>query len=277
MIIKPGLYLVSTPIGNLQDITIRALETLKNSDLIICEDTRVTNKLLAKHGIKSRLKIYNDHSDSSLRKFIKDEIDSSKVVSLVSDAGTPLICDPGYKLVRYLKENNIHVDALPGPCALVASLTISGLPTDKFFFAGFLPKTQFAKIKTFKSIEKITATVVFYETSSRLVDSLNVALEVLGDRYANVGRELTKLYQESNTAPISQLIDFYTQKKPKGEIVLAIEGYKNQISVEKIEEEVKSLMQGGLSARTITDQLFNQYSDCFKRSQVYKIVNQLIK
>ncbi|MDG1436931.1 MAG: 16S rRNA (cytidine(1402)-2'-O)-methyltransferase [Rickettsiaceae bacterium] len=273
---QAGLYIISTPIGNLSDITLRALEALQNSDIILCEDTRVTNKLLAKHNIKASLKLYNDNSDRSMRDLIKRLVLEGKVVSLVSDAGTPLISDPGYKLVRELKEDNLHVDVIPGACALIAALTLSGLATDQFMFLGFLPKTSVGKKKIFEGLIDIDATLIFYETSSRLISSLEMALEAFGDREANVSRELTKLYQESRLSLLSELIEYYKAKPPKGEIVFSISGKGNQeISEEHIEKEILTLLSRGMSARDVSDAIYSKYKNQFSRNVIYKIANRL--
>lgn len=273
---QAGLYIVSTPIGNLSDITLRALEALQSSDIILCEDTRVTNKLLAKHNIKASLKLYNDNSDGSLRDLVKKFILGGKIVSLVSDAGTPLISDPGYKLVRELKEEKLHVDIIPGACAIIAALTLSGLATDQFLFSGFLPKTISGKKKTFEELVTLNATLIFYETSKRLISSLEIALEVFGDREANVARELTKLYQESRLSPLSELIEYYKAKPPKGEIVFSISGKATQtISEATLEQELSALLTRGESARVASDLVFAKYKDQFSRNLIYKIANRL--
>ena len=276
MNLKPGLYIVSTPIGNLNDITLRALDVLKSSDIIFCEDTRVSNKLLVKHHIKASLKVYNDNSDLSSRNNIKKLIVEGKIISLISDAGTPLISDPGYKLVRDLKNYGLFVDIIPGPCAAIAALTLSGLPTDKFYFAGFLPKTREGKLKMFNSLSRMNCTLIFYETSLRLVHTLEIALEILGNRQANVARELTKLYQESNTAKLSELINHYKLSPPKGELVFSIQGEEClAISVDKLRENISSLIAQGLSAKSVSDKMFAQYSECFSRKDIYKITNEI--
>jgi 16S rRNA (cytidine1402-2'-O)-methyltransferase len=275
---QPGLYIVSTPIGNLGDITLRAIETLQNSDIILCEDTRVSNKLLAKHNIKVPLKIYNDQSDSAVRKWIEELIISGKVVSLISDAGTPLISDPGYKLVRELKCRGIYVDVIPGACAAITALTISGLATDQFLFLGFLPKTSEGKKKLFEDLPAFNATLIFYETANRLLQSLEVALEVLGDREANVSRELTKLHQESKFAKLSELIAYYKQSPVKGEIVLMISGKsERKLSEDLLQKELTELLQKGESARGATDVIFEKYKSVVSRKYVYQIANQLKK
>lgn len=273
---QAGLYIVSTPIGNLSDITLRALEALQSSDIILCEDTRVSNKLLAKHNIKASLKVYNDKSDGGLRDFVKKLILEGKIVSLVSDAGTPLISDPGYKLVRELKLDNLHVDVIPGACAVIAALTLSGLPTDKFLFSGFLPKTREGKRKIFEELVALDATLVFYETSNRLLQSLEVALEVFGDREANIARELTKLYQESKLLKISELIEHYKSNSPRGEIVFSISGKADQeISESTLEDEISLLLSKGESAKTVSDAVFAKYKGKFSRKFIYQITNRL--
>ncbi len=273
---KPGLYIVSTPIGNLSDITLRALDILTGSDIIFCEDTRVSSKLLAKHSIKVPLKIYNDNSDETQRSYIKDLVSSGKVISLISDAGTPLISDPGYKLVREFREAGINVDVVPGPCAIIAALSIAGLPTDRFVFAGFLPKTKEGKIRVFKEFISLDATMVFYETANRLLQSLEMAIEVFGDRVANVSRELTKLYQESKTAPLSELINYYTNNPAKGEIVLCISGKSNQVVTEDIlKRELESLLSSGESAKSASDIAFAKYKNQYSRKEIYRLANSL--
>tara|TARA_B110000503_G_C7127297_1_gene405240 strand:+ start:149 stop:982 length:834 start_codon:yes stop_codon:yes gene_type:complete len=273
---QAGLYIVSTPIGNLGDITLRALEALQSSDIILCEDTRVSNKLLAKHKIKGSLKVYNDNSDDALRDFVKTLILEGKVVSLVSDAGTPLISDPGYKLVRELKSDNLHVDVIPGACAVIAALTLSGLPTDKFLFSGFLPKTKEGKKKVFEGLVEFDATLVFYETSKRLLQSLEVALEIFGDREANVARELTKLYQESRLSKLSELIVYYKENSPKGEVVFSVSGKTNQaVSEFVLEEQILSFLGKGQTAKTVSDAIFIKYKGQFSRKFIYQMTNRL--
>jgi 16S rRNA (cytidine1402-2'-O)-methyltransferase len=273
---RPGLYIVSTPIGNLNDITIRALETLKNSDIILCEDTRISAKLLAKHNITGSISIYNDKSDETTRKYIIKNIEAGKVVSLISDAGTPLISDPGYKLVREVKEKGYFIDIAPGVSAPIAALTLSGLPSDRFIFAGFLPKTDIGKEKVFLEFAEVDATLIFFDRSTRIVDSLQAALKILGNREANVSRELTKLFQESRTSDIESLIKYYSHNLPKGEIVLLISGKKSlESSEEKLITEIKNLLILGTHTKDITQQLFQKYHKHYKKSKIYKICNSL--
>jgi len=217
----PGLYIVATPIGNLGDITMRAVDALARCAAIACEDTRVTAKLLKHLGLRKPLWRYDDHSGEKDRERLLDAA-RSEVIVLVSDAGTPLISDPGYRLVRQAREQGVMVTSLPGPVAAVVGLTLSGLPNDRFLFAGFLPSKEQARASELAELGSIKATLVFYETSPRLVKSLEAIAAVLPGREVSVARELTKLYEECRTALPAELIEHYTAHPPKGEIVLLI-------------------------------------------------------
>lgn len=275
MNLKPGLYIVSTPIGNLEDITIRALKMLQHSDLILCEDTRVSNKLLAKHGINKPLIVYNENSDEKNRQYIQQLLDQGKILSLISDAGTPLISDPGYKLIRDLKKNNYHIDVLPGANSILSALVLSGLPTDRFLFAGFLPKTTTTRQKIFTEFKALDASLIFFDTANRLVDSLQIALEILGNREASIARELTKLFQESKSASLRELIEYYTNNPPRGEIVMIISG-KFEIIFDKqtIKNEITTMLNKGVSAKNITEELFENYKANYSKKELYKLVNE---
>jgi len=276
MNLRPGLYVVSTPIGNLNDITLRAIETLKNSDIIFCEDTRVSGKLLAKHHIKTSLYVYNDKSDEITRKYIIKNIESGKIVSLISDAGTPLISDPGYKLVRDLKAKGYFIDIIPGVSSPITALTISGLPSDRFVFVGFLPKTDISREAVFAELKDFDATLIFFDSPLRVLSSLKVALKVLGNRQANISRELTKLFQESRTANLSSLIEYYEDNSPKGEVVLLISGKKLiSITKEEITKEIKDLLILGYRAKEITEKLLQKYHKQLSKREIYQICNSL--
>ncbi len=216
-----GLYIVATPIGNLGDITLRAIETLKRCDVIACEDTRVTGKLLKHLGISKPMRRYDDHSDEKARAKLVDSM-RGKAIVLVSDAGTPLISDPGYRLVRDAREAGIAVTSLPGPCAAITGLTLSGMPNDRFLFAGFLPVKEKARADVLRQFAQIDATLVFYETGPRLVKSLEAIGEVLPGREIAIARELTKLHEECRTGPPETLATHYEAKPAKGEIVLLV-------------------------------------------------------
>ncbi len=219
-----GLYIVATPIGNLGDMTLRGIDILSRCDLIACEDTRVTGKLLKHLGISKPMRRYDDHSDAGRRDHLVTEAQQNAVV-LVSDAGTPLISDPGFQLVRAAKEAGVTVTSLPGPCAVIAALTLSGLPNDRFTFGGFLPGKDKARrdvLSEFAFATGVRGTLIFYETGPRLVKSLEAIAACLPGRQVSVARELTKLYEECRTADVAVLIDHYGEHPPKGEIVLLI-------------------------------------------------------
>ena len=194
--LAPGLYLVATPIGNLRDITLRALDTLAQADIVACEDTRVTGRLLAHFGIEARLRAYNDHNAARQRPAILEALKDGKSVALVSDAGSPLISDPGYRLVGEAAAAGHRVEAVPGPTAAIAALQVSGLPTDQFRFVGFLAPKDAKRRRQLEALAAEPCTLVFYESGPRLIASLRAMAEVLGDRPAAVARELTKRFEE---------------------------------------------------------------------------------
>ena len=219
--LKPGLYIVATPIGNLGDITMRAAETLRGVAAVACEDTRVTGRLLNHLGIKVRMIRYDDHADERARGGIL-ALAAEAAVALVSDAGTPLISDPGFRLVRAARERGIAVTSLPGPSALIVALTLAGLPTDRFLFAGFLPAKAKARSEALEEFASVRATLIFYETGPRLVASLEAIGEVLPGREVAVARELTKLFEECQTGSAAELAEHYRAHPARGEIVLLV-------------------------------------------------------
>lgn len=219
--LAPGLYIVATPIGNLGDLSHRAGTVLGAVAAVACEDTRVTGKLLQHLGVKTRLIRYDDHASQVTRDFVLG-LARESAVALVSDAGTPLISDPGYQLVRAAREQGIGVTSIPGPSAAVVALTLAGLPSDRFLFAGFLPSKAKARADVLAELATIKATLVFYETAPRLADSLAAIGEVLPGRDVAVARELTKLYEECRTGTPAELIAHYAGHPPKGEIVLVV-------------------------------------------------------
>jgi 16S rRNA (cytidine1402-2'-O)-methyltransferase len=216
-----GLHIVATPIGNLGDLSPRAAQTLRNADLILVEDTRVTAKLLAHIGAKVPMVRYDDHSSEAERERIVGQL-GEKAIALVSDAGTPLISDPGYKLVRAARAAGHHVTTVPGPCAAIAALSLAGLPTDRFLFLGFLPAKAKARADTIAEIATVRATLIFYESGQRLGDTLLALSAQLGEREAAVAREITKLHEECVTGTLGQLAHRYAESIPKGEIVLVV-------------------------------------------------------
>lgn len=218
-LLDPGLYIVATPIGNLGDVTRRAIDVLSRCAVIACEDTRVTGKLLHHLGIKRPLRRYDDHASNAARDALLGEM-TRGAVALVSDAGTPLISDPGYRLVREARARGIAVTTIPGASALLAALTLVGLPTDRFLFAGFLPSKDKARGDVLAELAAVPATLVFYETGPRLVASLEAMARVLPGREIAVARELTKLHEECRTGSAADLAAHYTAHPPRGEIVL---------------------------------------------------------
>ncbi len=219
--LEPGLYIVATPIGNLGDITLRAIEVLRRCDVVACEDTRVTGRLLKHLGILTRMQRYDDHaSDNQRARLI--ELAQSGAVALVSDAGTPLVSDPGYRLVRDARDAEIAVVAVPGACAAIAGLTLAGLPNDRFLFAGFLPVKDKARRDALAELADITATLIFYETGPRLVRSLEAIAALWPEREVAVARELTKMHEECRAGRANDLIEHFTSNPPRGEIVLLI-------------------------------------------------------
>lgn len=219
--LTPGLYIVATPIGNLGDLTVRAAEVLKRCDAIACEDTRVTAKLLRHLGISRPLRRYDDHSAPADRERLLAAM-AHQAVALVSDAGTPLVSDPGYRLVRDARAAGIPVTSLPGPSAPVTALTLSGLPSDRFLFAGFLPPKDKARREVLQELAGLRATLVFFETAPRLAKSLQAIGEVLPGRETAVARELTKLYEECRSGRAAELAAHYEAHPPRGEIVLLV-------------------------------------------------------
>lgn len=218
----PGLYLVATPIGNLRDITLRALDVLEGADLIACEDSRVTGKLLAAHGISTPTTPYHEHNAAAARPGLIYRLREGAAVALVSDAGTPLVSDPGFKLVCAAREAGIPIHPVPGPSAVLAALGVSGLPTDQFHFAGFLPPRAAARRTALKNLAAIPGTLVLFESARRLADMLADAETVLGPRPATVCRELTKLYEEAVPGPLGTLSQRYKEFPARGEVVVVI-------------------------------------------------------
>jgi 16S rRNA (cytidine1402-2'-O)-methyltransferase len=242
---QAGIYITATPIGNLKDITLRALECLKEVDAIICEDTRVTAKLLSHYGIEKKLIVYNDHSDEAARERILLEVASGAAYALVSDAGTPLISDPGYKLIRDAQQKGLYITTLPGASSVIAGITLSGLPSDSFLFLGFLPPKVVGKKKEFEKVKGVDTTIVLFERGSRVAETLEAARDVLGDVEASVVREITKLYEQVKTNTLSKLLDIYKVEEPRGEVVILLSNKpdeNNSLSPEILNEKLTFLL-----------------------------------
>lgn len=216
---KGNLYIVATPIGNLQDITLRAIETLKNVQLIVCEDTRVTSVLLNKYDIKKPMIAVNEfNEEQTLHEVIKKL--ESQDVALVSDAGTPLISDPGYRLVEKARRKGFAVIPIPGASAIIAALSSSGLPTDKFIFLGFISKSKSKAIKNLESASALGATIVLYESPHRIIETLIIIKEVFGDIEVTLARELTKKFEDIISLTVDKHLEGFVNKPPKGEFVV---------------------------------------------------------
>ncbi len=250
--LEPGLYLVATPIGNLQDITLRALDTLRGADVVACEDTRVTGKLLAHYGISATTLAYHEHNAAKVRPGLIERLKSGQRMALVSDAGSPLVSDPGYRLVQDAAAAGVVVTAVPGPTAVVAGLQLSGLPTDRFFFAGFLPPKSAARQKALAGVADVPATLVFFESGPRLAASLADMAAVLGDRPAAVARELTKLYEEVRRDGLAGLAAHYAEAgAPRGEIVVIAGPPPPAAAVS--DAEVDALLEKALAHDSVRD------------------------
>ncbi len=222
--LQPGLYVTATPIGNLADITYRAVNVLNCVDLILCEDTRVSAKLLSHYEISTNCIAYHDHNGARVRPQVVEKLKSGAAIALISDAGTPLISDPGFKLVREAADLGINILSVPGPSSPIAALSIAGLPSDRFLFLGFLPAKTHARRQVLSEVSGINSTLVFLETGPRLIKMLRDVLDVLGPRRGVVAREMTKLYEEVSRGTIDQLIERFGEvARVKGEIVVIVE------------------------------------------------------
>ena len=249
--LAPGLYVVATPIGNLGDISLRALETLAAADLIACEDTRVTARLLDRYSIRTPLTPYHDHNAATARPKILARLRDGAAVALVSDAGTPLVSDPGYRLVRAAQDADIPITAVPGPSAVLAALAVAGLPTDRFFFEGFLPAKDAARRARIAELARIPATLVLFETGPRVAAALAALSAGLGDRPAAVCRELTKLHEEVRRDGLATLAASYAEGgETRGEFVLVV---APPVESAATAEDVDALLRDALASQSLKD------------------------
>jgi len=271
-----GLYLVSTPIGNLADISLRALGVLARADIIYCEDKRHSVRLLDHYGIKGDLKAYHEHNAARVGEALLAFVDAGKSVALISDAGTPLVSDPGYKLVVEAKKRELDVIAIPGASAPIAALVSAGLPTDCFTFAGFLPPKKTARKKRLLQFVQSEATLIFFESPKRLKASLRDFVDCFGERQAAIARELTKLHESVRTGTLAALVDYYEQKEVvKGEVVIVVAGCDPQslaLSDEQLERELKSALQAD-SLRDAVQAVCARFN--LPRSKVYNLAVEI--
>jgi 16S rRNA (cytidine1402-2'-O)-methyltransferase len=246
-----GLYVVATPIGNLRDITLRALDVLGAADLVLAEDTRVTRKLLSAFGLSARLESCNDHNEAEAVAHASAAIAAGGVVALVSDAGTPLVSDPGFRLVRGIIAEGHRVIPIPGASSALAALSVSGLPSDRFLFAGFPPNKAGARASFFSELAPVRASLIFFETGPRLKDSLTAMAAAFGARDAVVARELTKLFEEVKRAPLDQLAAAY-DAAPKGEMVVLVAPPQEGASVVD-EAQLDAALRAALQAKSVKE------------------------
>jgi 16S rRNA (cytidine1402-2'-O)-methyltransferase len=274
MMFESGLYVVATPIGNLADMSQRAIDLLEAAEIVAVEDSRVTGKLLHHLGLKKKMRRYNDHSGEAERESLVAAARGA-VVALVSDAGTPLISDPGYKLVRSARAAGVPVYTIPGASAVTAALSICGLPTDRFLFAGFLPSKAKARVETLEELGQVKATLVFYEAGPRLAASLSAIAETYGDREVAVARELTKKFEEVVTGTASELAARYAAQEPKGEIVLIIGPPADDVAydtgdVDAALREALDTMSAAKAAGVIAKRFGLERSDVYARATQLK-------
>ena len=251
--LAPGLHVVATPIGNLKDISFRALSTLAAADAIIAEDTRVTRNLLAYYGVATPLVAYHEHNAKVVRPHLLARLEAGATLALVSDAGTPLVSDPGFKLVQEALEKGVHVTAVPGPSAVLAALVVAGLPTDRFFFEGFLPHKSGPRRARLAELAAVPGTLVFFESPRRIAETLADAAAVLGPRAAAIARELTKLYETVRRGPLDALAaTLAAEETPKGEIVLLI-APPEAGAAEQSEADLDARLMEALAAYSVKD------------------------
>jgi 16S rRNA (cytidine1402-2'-O)-methyltransferase len=274
MNLKAGLYIVATPIGNLKDITFRAIETLQASSHILCEDTRITKILLQKYDIRAKLIIYNDHSTQLERDKVLALINRGEIVSLVSDAGTPLISDPGYKLVTYLQQNDCLIDVLPGPSSVISALCLSGMPSDRFMFLGFAPKALGEKTTFFQNVANVDATLICFETAPRVLETIKIAFNILGNRLCSVVREITKIHQEVIKDTLENLIILLENRTLRGEVVILIEkGMQHSFEEGEILAKLQLLVKSGLSKSESAKIIATLFS--LNKTEVYDLTKVL--
>ncbi|BCS82277.1 16S rRNA (cytidine(1402)-2'-O)-methyltransferase [Anaerocellum diazotrophicum] len=271
------LFIVGTPIGNLDDISKRAIDTLNSVDFIACEDTRVTIKLLNHFGIKKKLVSFHEFSPKEKEEKIIHELKSGKKIALVSDAGMPLISDPGYELVRRCIKEGIEVTVVPGPSAFVCALVVSGQNTYSFVFEGFLPKNKRAKREKLESLKYEKRTLIFYEAPHKLLDTLSQMAEIFGvDREISIVKEITKMHESIMLTTLGNAVEFFKQSPPKGEYVLVVRGYedsKEKIqddNAELIKERLKEKLLQGFSKKEATKMVAEELN--LSKNKVYKIM-----
>lgn len=268
--LRSGLYVVPTPIGNLKDITIRSLEVLKNCDVIFCEDTRVTSKLLNAYGIQKPLFIYQEHNEQQAKHFVLEKIQQNQAVCLVSDAGTPLICDPGYKLINFLNQQNIYITFLPGPSALIPALGLSGMPSNQFFFAGFFDN------RSLDEIAGVSSSIIFYESPKRVLKTLQLIAQKFPKRKVAVVREISKIYEEAIRGEIEEVINIILSRDLiKGEIAIVLEPLISPPSSNLDAQEYIKYQLKNHSVKDVVSLSQNKFS--INKKEAYKLVLKIFE
>lgn len=250
--LAPGLYLVATPIGSARDITLRALDVLRDAEVLVAEDTRTLRHLMEIHGVPlngRRVLAYHDHNGPRMRPRVLEELEQGRSVAYASDAGTPLVADPGYALARAVREAGHLVTTAPGPSAVLAALSLSGLPTDRFLFAGFLPPAAGARRSALQDLATTPASLVFFETAKRCSRTVSEMLSVLGDRDAALCRELTKRFEEVRQGRLSEILDGLASDPPRGEIVIVVDRDRSSAT----EEDVKTALETAMRDMSVKD------------------------
>ncbi len=273
----PALYIVSTPIGNLEDITLRALNVLREVDQIACEDTRTSKNLLSRYQIQKPLTSYHEHNEIEKAKELLSMLQEGKSIALITDAGTPGVSDPGYRIVKLASENGVPVLSVPGASASIAALSISGLPTSSFTFLGFPPKQNKRLIEYLERIKDYPETLIFYESPKRVVKTITVMIEVLGDRNASISREITKMYEETLRGLLSDVLtNLNSRDSLKGEFVLVVEGNsqdKPDFDSDTIDELLNYLKKEGHSLKDSVKQV--SADSGVSKSKIYKKALQI--
>ena len=271
------LYIVSTPIGNLEDITLRALNILKQVDLIACEDTRTTKKLLSRYQILKPLTSYHEHNEIEKAKELLSMLQEGHSIALVTDAGTPGVSDPGYRIVKLASENGVQIFSVPGPSAAIAALSISGLPTSSFTFLGFPPKQKKQLIHYLERLKDYPETLVFYESPRRVIKTLESMAEVFGERNASLGREITKMYEETLRGTLSEIVTtLKSRDNLKGEFTLVIEGNsqdKGEFDSDTIDDLLLYFKKEGVSLKDAVKQV--AVDSGVSKSKIYKKALQI--
>lgn len=266
---KSGIYLVATPIGNISDITLRALDVLKNANIIACEDTRVTKKLFSLLAISTSGKSFvtmHDHNEEDISQSLIDSAKNGHIIAYLSDAGSPLISDPGYKLSKKCREQNIYITTIPGACAAICALQLSGLPSNSFTFVGFIPNKDKARKDLFTKYKNYASTLIFYETANRLIKTLEVLKDIFSHREISVAREITKMYEECKTGSVDELLTYYSNNHPKGEIVLMVAPSTEEENIDYEAELIEELKKSTL--KTAVKNIVEKYN--LNKNEVYQ-------